>query len=361
MRIAVLGDTMTDVDIECEVVKYYDEAPVLRELSRIERPGGASNVAEMCRALGAEVLLLGPCDPDRTQTIKRRFLVNGKLVARHDTETLAPFVWTIHQRQSLNQFSPDAIIIADHGKGFITRDLMAALPILPTFIDPIALTPVIDGDQVTWIGGESEIPATARGHKIVKHGPEGLSAWTESGLSYRLRSECQDCIDDIGAGDQFIAALAVSRCKGLDWAESIKRANIAAGEQCRRQGIKPITSEQVSTPPEANVIRAKFATALPTDQTTGTLPEDSDAPKKKTITQKIRDGVTGSIKSVLCIDRATDDTISKRWEICSKCEHYKHWMCGLCGCVVSQKIKVASEECPIKKWPKESVNDKDME
>lgn len=240
MRIAVLGDTMTDVDIACELVKRYGDAPVLRELSRIERPGGASNVAAMCRALGADVMLLGPCDSERTQTIKRRFLVDGQLVARHDTETLEPFVWTISQRRCLNQFAPEAVIIADHGKGFITRELMTTLPMVPTFIDPIASTPAVNGEHVTWIGGEREIPAAARGRKIVKHGPQGISVWDAAGLVSRSPSCCQNCVDDIGAGDQFIASLAVNRCAGLDWPTAIAYANSDAGQQCQRVGIQPV-------------------------------------------------------------------------------------------------------------------------
>lgn len=112
---------------------------------------------------------------------------------------------------------------------------------------------------------------------------------------------------------------------------------------------------------EANAIRARFGIPLLAGPTPRTLPETSDAPKRKTIAQKIQSGIIGNAKAVLHIDRASDDTINQRWEICSKCEHYKHWMCDLCGCIVSQKIKIASEECPIKKWLKEARNDKAVE
>lgn len=240
MRIAVLGDTMIDVDIACEIVKRYGDAPVLRELSRIERPGGASNVAEMCRSLGADVMLLGPCDPNRTQTIKRRFLVCGHVLFRHDNETLEPFVWTIPQRRALNQFAPDAIIIADHGKGFITRDLMTTLPVVPTFIDPIALTPAVNGEHVTWIGSESEIPAGATGRKIIKSGAGGVTFWTHDFGEQHWPSQCRDCVDDLGAGDQFIASFVVNHLAGDDWSDAVYHAVCDAGEQCRRQGIQPI-------------------------------------------------------------------------------------------------------------------------
>lgn len=244
MRIVVIGDVMQDIDIHCQIVKHYDQAPVLKELWEDRRLGGAGNVAEMCRALKVETLLLGN-DPSRI--VKRRLLSDGRLIARHDTEeSIYPgFAFT---GQQAIQFQPDAIIVADHGKGFVSNSnwMMETLPKVPIFIDPFHTTPVIVGDHITWIGSEKEIPPDASGRRIIKQGSNGLVFLTngEFDQPINLPSECVNCVDDIGAGDQFIVCLAIARLKGMSWLDAITRANRAAGQQCQRPGIQPLQEQE---------------------------------------------------------------------------------------------------------------------
>lgn len=237
MNIAVIGDTMWDIDIHCQIVKRYGSAPVLRELSRVERPGGAGNVAAMCRALGAEVLLIGADQAKREPTIKRRLLVNGQLIARHDSETTERCVWGVHQRAALDFFRPDGIIVCDHGKGFVTDLLMKELPgHVPIFVDSVATTPA--EVTATWIGSPAELPRDVQGNRIVKLGAYGLMF---RGKWYRSACSQQDCVDDVGAGDQLIASLVIARLLGRKWETALLVAVGDAGEQCRRPGIVPVT------------------------------------------------------------------------------------------------------------------------
>ncbi len=62
-------------------------------------------------------------------------------------------------------------------------------------------------------------------------------------------------------------------------------------------------------------------------------------------------GAVGLSKALLGIDRAPDELIQERWEICQKCEFYRMWRCTKCGCIASQKAKVLSEKCPENFWP----------
>ena len=72
--------------------------------------------------------------------------------------------------------------------------------------------------------------------------------------------------------------------------------------------------------------------------------------KKETTAEYLARGVVGLGKSILGIDRASDETIKERWEICRKCEFYKLWQCTKCGCIASQKVKQQSETCPAGYW-----------
>jgi len=71
------------------------------------------------------------------------------------------------------------------------------------------------------------------------------------------------------------------------------------------------------------------------------------------ITSMISRGAVGLAKSFLHIDRPSEEVIEKRWAICENCEFYKHWQCTVCGCIASQKVKVASESCPKGYWKAE--------
>jgi len=50
-----------------------------------------------------------------------------------------------------------------------------------------------------------------------------------------------------------------------------------------------------------------------------------------------------------------ESIIKKRLDICLSCEHLINLtkQCKMCGCIMTQKTKLAAAECPIQKWTKE--------
>jgi len=75
--------------------------------------------------------------------------------------------------------------------------------------------------------------------------------------------------------------------------------------------------------------------------------------EKKSLTSLASSGIVGNIKAISGIDRPSEEVIEKRWQICKNCEHNKFLICQECFCIISQKIKVASEKCPVGFWGKE--------
>ena len=75
---------------------------------------------------------------------------------------------------------------------------------------------------------------------------------------------------------------------------------------------------------------------------------------------KIINGATGlakagAIKLRLPVARVTDDVMKSRLATCKGCEHYIRNVlhireCEKCGCVISAKILIPTESCPISKW-----------
>ena len=77
---------------------------------------------------------------------------------------------------------------------------------------------------------------------------------------------------------------------------------------------------------------------------------EEEAVKPETKLGYLAHGVVGIGKSILGIDRPSDAIIKERWDICQGCEFHRHWQCTACGCLVSAKIRVKSEKCPLGKW-----------
>lgn len=79
-------------------------------------------------------------------------------------------------------------------------------------------------------------------------------------------------------------------------------------------------------------------------------PLENAQPKKcSTCSQKIK-GAIGLAKTALNIDNAEDETVSKRWLLCSVCNKNTSGICSECYCHISAKIRQKTEECPLKYW-----------
>jgi len=83
----------------------------------------------------------------------------------------------------------------------------------------------------------------------------------------------------------------------------------------------------------------------------------NSAKQKTGIVQSVKrfaKGVPGAIKANIGADKAPEDVAAKRQSICESCDIYNFGICdsdkGGCGCVLSWKVKLASESCPKEKW-----------
>lgn len=73
----------------------------------------------------------------------------------------------------------------------------------------------------------------------------------------------------------------------------------------------------------------------------------------------LRSGARGLSMAAMSLDRPNDQTIATRAQTCfgvsgtiAPCDRLGlGFMCRDCGCLVAAKIRVASEVCPLGKWP----------
>lgn len=51
------------------------------------------------------------------------------------------------------------------------------------------------------------------------------------------------------------------------------------------------------------------------------------------------------------------ESYEKRLSTCADCPHIKDIRCGMCGCIVEEKAKWATADCPDNRWDDEGEGD----
>lgn len=155
-NILVIGDVILDQHIQGSVSRISPEAPVpivLQEGEATFAPGGAANVANNLKSLGAKVIILSRIGADNEGQIfleelkkkgvsskgilvdktiptilKTRIIAKHQQVLRLDREKIVSYDKKFFNRvmsflnKNIDRY--DAIIISDYGKGMITRELL---------------------------------------------------------------------------------------------------------------------------------------------------------------------------------------------------------------------------------------------
>ena len=172
----------------------------------------------------------------------------------------------------------DVVCLEDYGKGACSEELCKRLVKLCTdlnktlLVDPAAIedySRYAGATAITPNRSEAELAAGARGALDadleaaaqlgealrIKHNFERLvltldrdgALLIEHGEVQHLPTEARSVYDVTGAGDMVIAGLAAGLASGLDWLDSVRIANIAAGLSVERLGAVAI--------PRASILR----------------------------------------------------------------------------------------------------------
>jgi D-beta-D-heptose 7-phosphate kinase / D-beta-D-heptose 1-phosphate adenosyltransferase len=305
----VVGDFMLDQQLYGNANRLSPDAPVpvLHVTKQENQPGGAANLCLDLIAMHGKVHALGVVgsdsdadlltsaldehtvitkgivqDTSRPTTVKRNLI--GLAQGRHaqkmfrvDFESSAAIDQTITE-QILKHFDaalPDAdfVCIEDYNKGVCTPELCSEIirrsqiAGKPVYIDPApikdytkyqgatAITPNrTEGELASTLDPSTDDRSLARSLKdqhnfttvvltLDKHGalvdsddlPEPVSIPTQARAVY----------DVTGAGDMMLAGLAAARANGLDWIDSVRLANAAAGLEVEIFGVAPIPIERI--------------------------------------------------------------------------------------------------------------------
>lgn len=297
VSLLIVGDVMLDRYWFGEVSRISPEAPVpvVKVERSEERPGGAANVARNAAALGARVTLLALVGNDEpgeslrrlmkeggidaslhiddavSTTVKLRVIGRQQQLLRIDFETQPSHEVLRAKLSEFEQRLPncDAVVFSDYGKGGLTHiSEMIALARAAgktVLVDPkgddysiyagaTIITP--NRSEMREVVGrwkdEADLERKAKALRtelaldalLVTRSEEGMSLFHADGAIHE-KAVAREVFDVSGAGDTVIATLAVMRAQGVDWAQAIHVANVAAGVVVGKLGTAVVTRDEL--------------------------------------------------------------------------------------------------------------------
>ena len=303
-RVLVIGDLILDQFLWGDVSRISPEAPVPVVWVKKESymPGGASNVANNLRSLGADVHLVGVIgddaggailkgeldrkgirtagvltDSSRPTILKTRVVAQHQQVVRIDKEKVERFSDEITSGMAAYVESVikdiDAVIIEDYGKGVITPAILAKIvPLAKRYNKVISVDPKEEhfnyyrgisvitpnnheasravGFQIT-----DEATLLKAGRKLLDKlnckivlitlGEHGMAVFQKNKPMRHIPTVAQEVFDVSGAGDTAIASYTLSLVSGADPVQSAHISNCAAGIVVGKVGIAVVSPEEL--------------------------------------------------------------------------------------------------------------------
>jgi D-beta-D-heptose 7-phosphate kinase/D-beta-D-heptose 1-phosphate adenosyltransferase len=276
--------------------------PVLNAEREEWLAGGAANVARNLAFQSAETIFVSLCgedepghhlieivraesrirlemerEPGRLTPLKTRFVAQGQQVLRVDREKSAPPSPAVEKRllARLRKIMPnvDGVVVSDYAKGLLTPSLLAEIIRLAhehsveVVVDPKGtdyrryrgadlITPnrkeaqEASGIEIT--GEESRVAAARTIQKqvggkavCVTMGSGGVAIHPRRGAPSHISARAREVYDVTGAGDTFIAVVALARFAGASFAQAAELGNLAAGIVVGRSGVAAVSIDEI--------------------------------------------------------------------------------------------------------------------
>jgi len=299
--ILVIGDLILDKYYHGSVSRISPEAPVPVVLKQYEKtvPGGAANVANNLRKLGAKVRLVGIAGNDNNGWVlssilkeenidthmvigenptvtKIRIIGEHQQICRLDVEKDQPY--STQTKKELKETiraqikEHNLLLISDYDKGLLGEEISsmiireAARHKVPVIIDPkkkdwgqyagaYLVTPNLKEFKEICHRlqlDETELVSSGRVIREKYDLDNLLITLSDKGMmligekeDYHIPTVKQEVFDVSGAGDTVIATLGACLANGFDIKKSVEIANIAAGIVVGKFGTAPVTIKEL--------------------------------------------------------------------------------------------------------------------
>ena len=300
-RIAVVGDAMLDVYLRGDVERISPEAPVpvVRVKDRKYALGGAANVVQNVRGLGADcdfvaavgednggATLRGMLEAigvasgsmiqiDRPTTMKTRIVARGQQVVRVDEEEDDDLGGTEVKKLlaavETAVDKADALVLEDYNKGVLVPAIItgaitrAKARKIPVVVDPkyrnffqyrgATVFKPNRRELESALGAEVDLehpdalPAALAKlgveHLLLTLGANGMALISSAGDVKRVPTVAREVYDVVGAGDTVTAYLAAILAAGGSAVEASVIANYAAGVEVGKSGAATVSADEV--------------------------------------------------------------------------------------------------------------------
>ena len=237
-KILLIGDNCTDVYQYGIIDRLSPEAPVpiFVPTHKEEREGMAGNVYKNLVTLGCTVDLVCGHPSVKTRFIDSR---SRQQVLRMDEDVISiPIV-------NIDPTGYDAIVISDYNKGVVSYDLIEKMidSNIPVFVDTKKTD--LERMQGAWVKINeleySKIKSDCSG-LIVTRGAKGAEV-----IHHNIKSTLAkvEVVDVTGAGDTFLAALAIKFLETNNIKEAVEFANKAAAITVQHFGVYAPTVKEI--------------------------------------------------------------------------------------------------------------------
>ncbi|HTX58292.1 MAG TPA: D-glycero-beta-D-manno-heptose-7-phosphate kinase [Verrucomicrobiae bacterium] len=298
-KILVAGDLMLDEWIWGTVSRISPEAPVpvVAVDGHSFTLGGAGNVANNLRALGARVTFAGTVGDDayaqqvrellrgeqvddsgvftlgaRPTTRKTRVVAHNQQVVRADWEDVSPPRKADREKVAAfvarHAAKSDAVILSDYAKGLLSREIVEAALAAPfvladpkpqnldlftgvTCVAPNAHEasvatgiPIVDERSLEAAGSRLLRRLKCR-YVVVTRGEHGMALFGRDGERLAVPSVARTVFDVSGAGDTVIATLALALAAGAKITIATMLANFAAGAVVEKLGTATASAREI--------------------------------------------------------------------------------------------------------------------
>ncbi|WP_222262258.1 D-glycero-beta-D-manno-heptose 1-phosphate adenylyltransferase [Modestobacter marinus] len=307
--VVVVGDALLDVDLVGTASRLTPDAPVpvVEDVQRRERPGGAALAAVLAAQSGADVVLVTPLADDEGAerlralldgrvrliaipatggtAVKQRVRVGDHSVVRLDSGAPAAQLGALPAEAARAIRNAAAVLVADYGRGTTSapdvRQALAAArgPVVwdphPRGADPVPSTRLVtpNGAEaarvVPDVAGSGLAVVGARAEALIRHWGVGAVAVTLGSRGVLLSyGEGAPMVvpatpvtggDPCGAGDSFAAAVTVALAGGAVTGEAVTSAVAAAGAFVARGGASSWDAVPAADAQPASDLDALFA------------------------------------------------------------------------------------------------------
>lgn len=299
LHVLVIGDAMLDSYLLGRSTRLSREAPapIVDITSRVDAGGGAANTAANVSALGATTTLLTVLGDDedgdrlisclardgvrtdqairirgRSTLAKQRVVAEPQLIVRFDQGTTQPVEGAdeaeLIARLRRLFLASDAVVVSDYGYGVLTPRVVAALAELqrsaprtvvvdakdlPKYrdVNPTMVKP--NFDEALVLLGLSRTAEADRARLVIEHAPvffertgacrvavtldsDGALLLEPDGTWYRTYAAAAPHARAAGAGDTFVATLALALAAGGTPTVAAELASAASGVVVQRDG-----------------------------------------------------------------------------------------------------------------------------